>query len=414
MPTVTASLAAALALVAGGVQGRVEDERPRAPDGARGLGVETELTELLRLFYQPDEADEALLAELFELGPALGIAEATTLALYRTRGLFAVLDAHEDETLDALHARLSALDADPETYLAGPVATARAWARLLLDTRLRVRAWLFRGWRDEVRQVEAGLAVLRANTEGWARLSAEETRNLATRVDLASALLRARIRDLGALREAPDAPSEVDEADVERLLSVLALGPGPERLAALEREHLRVLDEVERMRALLSSTALEAELAGWLRWRAAEDARALTLSEEARVWHPGTEEGAAAPAEIRRLKKTTRRREALGRALAGAGRRSVERGARLRGRSARAVRLGHLRDPIELRPLPRAAWDPRPRRSRLAYAGAHRRGAGGAVLRPALRSRLRAGRRPLGRRGRVRGRGPSPACATRA
>lgn len=296
-----------------------------APDGRPGLGAESSLTVLLGVFRSPNEEEEALLRHLIELESRLAVLEAGARALYQARGYFAVLGRRDEPSLERLHEVLRAFLQDPGAHLEQGDAARRAWAELFLDARLRVRRDVLDGWREDADTVTKGLAALRANTDGWTRLREDEAQNVAARVDLAAARLRARLRDLEALRE--DAPSgapaplppelPAGEDAVERLLAAGALPPGAERVARLAQEEQRMRATVAGMETVLFTTRLAGEALTWLQWRELHDGHAATKRAEVRVWQPQTAEGKEAPPEIGRIKKTTRRREAYRRALEG-------------------------------------------------------------------------------------------------
>lgn len=293
-------------------------ELPQAPDGRPGLGAESSLSEILGVFRSPDDEQEQLLVHLVELESRLAVLEATTRAAYLERGYFAVLDRRDEASLERLHEVARAFLDDPERVLAERMdaETRRTWARLFLDPRFRVRMDVLAGWRADAASVTKGLGLLRATTDGWARVREDEAQNVAARVDLAAALLRARLKDLEALRE-DGGPEEVSEEALASFLALLELPPGPERQAGLDREGDAMRATVERMGAVLFTTRLAEEALAWLQWRELRDGHAATKRAEVRVWQPQTDEGKEAPHEIGKVKKTTRRREAFRRALEG-------------------------------------------------------------------------------------------------
>ena len=296
----------------------LQDRHPEAPDGRRGIGVESELSDILRLFRQPDAEDEAFLLELARLEEDVEVLAATAAGLYRQRDYFALLPNGAEETLDHLHHafRLHALD--PREVLSGEEDTrAPAFAAMMLDVRFRTRVDLLLDWRANADEIRLGLAVLKAATDGWVRPGDEEARNVAVRVDVAAALLRARFKDLEALREAPLSLPDVDPRELEALL-VRPDGETPDELRRfLADVGVRQAVRVERMRELLFTPRIEADAADWLDWRRARKGVAAMAADEVRLYRPDTDEGEAAPPEIKRLTKTKRRRMAYGRALEG-------------------------------------------------------------------------------------------------
>ena len=63
---------------------------------------------------------------------------------------------------------------------------------------------------------------MRGNENGWVRMVETDAQLVAARVDLAAALLRARAKDLAALREVRRT-TEVSSEDVDRVLEIVAL-----------------------------------------------------------------------------------------------------------------------------------------------------------------------------------------------
>jgi hypothetical protein len=287
-----------------------------APDGRRGLGSETPHARLRELFRQPDEEDQRFLAELLELPDVLGVLVETTEGLYRSRGWFALLAPRAEPDLAALHASFAELALQPEATLRTQGEASRALAETLLDTRFRMRRRLLEGWEDDVRDLEGGLSLLRSETDGWSRLGDEEASAVARRVDLAASLLRARVKDLEALREPPGSASEAGSEEVHALLAILAEPDGVERLRLLAEARESAAARVERMAELCFTPRFLREHADLVRWREERTAAARELRAEAELWDPeGDQEGV--PAEIQRLRKTERRRGAMVRALSG-------------------------------------------------------------------------------------------------
>jgi hypothetical protein len=304
------SLLLAVALTGGG-------DLPLAPDGRRGLGAETPLQGLRDVVQGRKPEDEAFLAGLRALESELSARLSTAEALYHRRGYFEALPWHDPADLEHLEPFLFGLLVDPEPALAGGDPRAPLLQRMVLDIRLRVRFEVLAGWERDATTIARGLLVLRAESEGWSRLVEAEAANLAARVDLSAALLRARIRDLEALREDLGAPAEVDPSELDELARLGALPPGRERSLGLAGLLERVDERAARMRSLLFVTRLTGEAAGWLSWRAEQDRIAAEALAEVLVLRPDTGAGEQAPREIEQLGKTTRRRLALERAREG-------------------------------------------------------------------------------------------------
>jgi hypothetical protein len=277
--------------------------RAQAPDGERGLGADARLATLLALFRQPTDEDEAFLRGLRELLRSVEILARTTEGLYRGRRAFDLLEGRQSPDLATLHASFRAFLVDPAPALATGDARARAFARLLLDARFRARASVLEDWRRDAEEVRRGLALLHAETDGFVRLRESEGRTIARRVDLAAALLRARFKDLEALRESQGSASEVHAEDVERLLALAREGGSLAPVLAQADER------VQRLRSVLFTTRLVRAVQAELDWRAEADRGARQAADDAFLWLPDTREGSEAPPEIARFKKTTRRRE---------------------------------------------------------------------------------------------------------
>jgi hypothetical protein len=290
--------------------GPAAQEGPLAPDGERGLGESATQDEILRPFRQPDAADEAFLVGLAELEVELGTFTALLADLYEKRGLLVVVEPRVEDRLARFHELLGALLLAPQAHLAAGKEHREPWARAFLDARLRVRARVLAGWERDAAEVRKALALLRATTDGWVNLSQAEAQLVAARADLAAALLRARVKDLAALRER--GPTEVLDAEVEELL-VLAAATG-ERSAAFP---YAVEARARGMYSLLFTARLRSDAAQWLTWRDALDARAARARADVRRLRPDTEEGRDAPRELARATKTSRRRQAHARALEG-------------------------------------------------------------------------------------------------
>jgi hypothetical protein len=297
-------------------QGPTVWEPGPAPDGVAGLEARGRLAEVLALVRSRRDEDEAFLAEIEGLASSLQILVESTAGLYRARGLFQVLDPREPGDLASFHRRWREFQEAPAAFLALPNEEGRMWAKILCDTRIGMRCEILGGWEGDAREIRAGLALLRANASEWARLGEEVGAVVARRVDVAAALLRARIKDLSALRETPGDAAEVDEAQVGRILAALEL-PDAERDARLTEEIRLVEERAASMCDLLFLTRLTRTANARLQWRADLERRAQQAHDEALELSPDTPEGREARREIRSRKKTTRRREAFARAVEG-------------------------------------------------------------------------------------------------
>jgi len=312
------SLPTLLLTLALGLTGSLQDASPRAPDGQRGLGAATPQGDLLRVFRTTDDEERAFLAELAGLESELRLVLAGLAESYRSRGLFELLEPRAERSLDGLHAAWRAAEEDLRPALAAGGARARLLAEMALDTRLRVRARLLERVALDGREVRAGLAVLRGAAEGFVLLTDEEAHAIAQRVDLAASRLRARRKDLMALRPRPSASTGPrDDPDVVALLAV-ARGPDEAKArAGVERTLAEARERAERMWSALFLGRLEAETGQLLEWRERSLAEAARLREEALVYLPDSEAGQEAPPEVAAMRKHERVRWAGFRAREG-------------------------------------------------------------------------------------------------
>jgi len=312
-----AVLVAAAAPTLASPQARAEAELPTAPDGRRGLGSSSELPELLALFRKPTREDREFLGELLDLEPRLRVLVSTTEGLYRDRGFLDLVPRGEEKTLERLHRLHGEVADEPGLRLERVGRKGRIWAELLLDPRIWMRIEVLQGWERDARDLRLGLGVLRAVTDGWVRLDAAAARTIAKRVDLAAALLRARLLDLSALRETTGASSEIADEDRERFLSFLAIEDDRQRDHLLSVELETVGRRVAAMRGVLFTHRLELQAAELVHERREGGRQLEELRPDVRLWQPQTPEGKKAPSDIRRIKKTARRREAYRLALQG-------------------------------------------------------------------------------------------------
>lgn len=292
-------------------------DHPQAPDGRRGLGAETEHKDILRLFRQPDENDEVFLAGLDEVRRDLDVLVATLEGLYWARGTFDLLEPRDEATLPRLHAVFHGYSLDLGATLARDDKVGRTFATLFLDTRFRARMRILDGLEEDEQEVHRGLAVLRAQTDGWVRLTDGEASNVARRVDLAAALLRARYKDLEALREAPGSAPDISMTHLAELFAAASGANERERKLRLAEAELREIDRAVAMLELLFTPMLEREVEDLILWRRARDERGELLLHESRFLQPNTPEGQDAPPDVQKQTKTKRRRAAYHKALEG-------------------------------------------------------------------------------------------------
>lgn len=291
---------------------------PLAPDGQRGLGAETPLQELKKLLRSPKGEDAAFLAHLTGLEGEIRVSLAILRAHYRERGLFDLLGPRKEENLNALHEEYRAARRDAMGRLARADDAARLFASLLCDTRFNVRCDLLEDFELNAREVRCGIAVLRATNDGWVSLTADETRAIAARVDLAASLLRALRSDLTALRPVGDAARTT--ADPDRLRELAEIPKLPEvgaRAPALARVRKQLTELEDRMKSALFTTRLEPKVRTLLAWRDKQLDLARVPRQDALAFLPDSKEGRDAPREIQSMDKDDRMRAARTRALEG-------------------------------------------------------------------------------------------------
>lgn len=282
-----------------------------APDGARGFGS-PEVPEILAVLRSSRSEDEAFLDGLDELSPRIVASLAELRDAYRRQSYF-VLTGDEDGDLERLHASFAARLDDPEGSLRGPEPQATVFAAMVVDVRFRVRHDLLADlWLDE-RDLRAGLAVLRADAHGGAELPDATVLALARRVDVAASRLRARLKDLEALRRAP---TRSGDGGLTKRVDELVTAAREGASGAVEEALASAVRRREMMARQLFTTRLDRELELELRWRERALERVERLASEARALHPDVEAEGPAKGQAR-LSRTERIRRALSVALEG-------------------------------------------------------------------------------------------------
>ena len=158
----------------------------KAPDGHRGFGIEIDLGDLLQQMRTPTEAEQAFILELETLARDVGVLADVTEGFYRDRGFFEILDSVEDPTLERLHEVYARYELDPSVVANRPTRIGRAFARMFLDSRFRVRRHLLSGWRREADEIRRGLAVLGGAAGGYVILDQKQVSNITRRIDLSA------------------------------------------------------------------------------------------------------------------------------------------------------------------------------------------------------------------------------------
>ncbi len=285
-------------------------QSPQAPDGRRGFGARTPVNEVLAVVRSNAEPERAFMAELDGLTSELKVLVALAQHGYEQAHYFDLLPARAERSVDLLHARFAELDADPLAVLEAGGPKARALAAMVLDTRFRVRAQVLGGCEAELSELERGLRVLRAATDGFVQLSQAQASNITTRVDLAAAVMRAVRNDLRALRESSGA-SELDAAAVERLLALARSSEGEGvRRAGVMRQRDAALKRQELMASALFTTRLRAQLGVTLAWREDLLREAKELTSQAERALPEADASAPPDPQLAALSKSERIRRA--------------------------------------------------------------------------------------------------------
>jgi hypothetical protein len=283
---------------------------PLAPDGRRGFGAQTAVNDVLAAVRSNAEPERAFRNELDNLASEIKVLTALARQQYEQAHYFDVLELQEEHGLDVLHARFAILDADPLPVLSNGGPKARALAAMMLDTRFRVRAQVLEDVELELRELEQGLRVLRAATDGYVLFSQNEMSNVTTRIDTSASLLRAVRNDLRALRE-QSGPTEVDPALLERILAATKASEGEGVRRALidrEREQARKLQAL--MASALFTTRLRPQLLTTLIWRAGILEESRKLVEEAERALPEHDAKAPPDPKLAELSKSDRIRRA--------------------------------------------------------------------------------------------------------
>ncbi len=285
-------------------------QAPQAPDGRRGFGVHTPVNDVLSLVRSNAEPERAFMAELDGLTSEIKVLVALARHSYEQAHYFDLLQARDERSVDLLHARFAELDADPLPVLQAGGPMARALASMLLDTRFRVRAQVLGGCEAELGELERGLRVLRAATDGFVLLSQAQSSNITARVDLAAAVLRAVRNDLRALRESSGG-SELDPAAVDRLLELARSSEGEGvRRAGVVRQRESALRMQQLMASALFSTRLRPQLAPTIAWRDDLLREARDLAAQAERALPEADASAPPDPQLAALSKSERIRRA--------------------------------------------------------------------------------------------------------
>jgi hypothetical protein len=300
----------------------------RAPDGERGFGPGRTVRDLARLLRSPAEEDRGFVASLYELEDELRVLLAMATEHYKASGYFDLLLIAKREKLpstgtqeaartpleelgDAFRARATHASAALEK--GGPAADLLA--RLLVDTRFRVRAQVIEGLEFEIADLRAGLAVLFAELDGFTGLKDGEADAIASRVDLSASRLRAAKLDLEVLRE-DGADGRVVETwgkDLEALFELIRTDDVERRSRELPEMLAKLEERESNMSSALFTTRLETNLADEIEKRQKDVGAAQELLPRVRALVLGEK----SDPKIKALSKNQRYTEAARDATAG-------------------------------------------------------------------------------------------------
>jgi hypothetical protein len=288
-----------------------------APDGRRGFGSRTRVSDVYSVLRSAKDPDRRFLADLANLASEVQVLAASSLEAYRANGYLDLLDPLEIPSLPLLIERYRELADEPFEALARGDAKALALAKAIHDTRFRARTAALAGFDFEVRELSSGLAVFRAATDGYVELDQDQASNVAARVDLAASLLRAMRSDLQTLRQS-FGEVETDPTRAAELVRLASESEGENvRRASVERICAEARRLEERMSGALFTTRLRSEVAELLDWRARLFEESAKLRADALAWLPDTDEGRAAPDAVQKLPRHERTRRAFQRGLEG-------------------------------------------------------------------------------------------------
>lgn len=314
---------------------QVHDREPgwgRAPDGETGFGPARTVRDLARLLRSPAEGDRGFVASLYKLEDELRVLLAMATDHYRSAGYFDLASIAEKEKL----AKTGVADA-PRTPLEelGDVFRERAahaaaalekggpgadlLARLLVDTRFRVRAQVIDGLEFEIADLRAGLAILFAELDGFTGLRDGEAEAIADRVDLSASRLRAAKLDLEVLREDGQDGRAVETwgKDLEELFGLIRTDDAERRGRELPDALLRLEERESNMGSALFTTRLDARIASELEKRRKGVEAALELLPRVRALVAGGSAAEKADPKYKGLSKNQRFTEASRRAAEG-------------------------------------------------------------------------------------------------
>ena len=192
-----------------------------APDGERGFGERAELHETVELFRKAKGEDLVFVQGLHQLLSDVRLHVHLARSVYRERGYFELVQGVEEEFAPLF------VTADQFDFVAFSREMeedeARAYARLFYDVRFRARRWLIASSEVDIEELAGAMRLLDAAHRGRVLLQKGwDLQRITSRADLAAARLRAVLKDLEALYEAPaNALDELDTTEVEELVTLL-------------------------------------------------------------------------------------------------------------------------------------------------------------------------------------------------
>jgi hypothetical protein len=286
-----------------------------APDGKRGFGAGQSLSDILRVFRQPDDEDKRWLNSLALLSGEID----TFVVLARDRcvkrGYFALQAEKSEPDLFALHAAFRGAEDDAVEVLRKHDARSRAFAQMYFDVRFLLRAAALEGYAEERDELAHALGLLRAATDGRVELVEPEARAIASRADLAASRLRAIRADLESLHQTksePEAEREVSSKADELVELAAARDRDRDRAFAFAARLDELGKRKQQMRESLGVERLRPRIADALDARAKAREEAQRFVSQAALYFDEPQPGAEPAKEVANLSRPERLRVARG------------------------------------------------------------------------------------------------------
>jgi hypothetical protein len=281
-----------------------------APDGERGFGERAELHETVELFRKAKGEDLVFVQGLHQLLSDVRLHVHLARSVYRERGYFELVQGVEEEFAPLF------VTADQFDFVAFTREMeedeARAYARLFYDVRFRARRWLIASSEVDIEELAGAMRLLDAAHRGRVLLqSGWDLQRITSRADLAAARLRAVLKDLEALYEAPaNALDELDTTEVEELVTLLRTADKKGK-ALLPEAGLRLERSAARMVLGTHTLRFDEKHAARLAQRARDRGIAAEAAKEMRLLLPFTTESEDAPGAIKTMSGSDRYRQAV-------------------------------------------------------------------------------------------------------